>query len=142
MNPEREIFVPPGGPPQTPLNRELYTILGEEQIRRLLSLHYQNLADSSIADLFPTEAADLEAAAQRSADFFIQIMGGPPYYSEKHGPPRMRMRHLPFEISMAARDLWLECFRDALDELPFPSEHRASFEKFLEGFSGWMVNAR
>ncbi|MEQ9363794.1 MAG: hypothetical protein RIF32_06110, partial [Leptospirales bacterium] len=88
-----------------------------------------------------TEAAALEAAANRSADFFIQIMGGPAYYSRKHGPPRMRMRHLPFEIHGPARDLWLECFRDALDELPFPAEYRAEFEEFLASFSMWMVNA-
>lgn len=141
MNSDREIFVPPGGPPQRPVNRELFSILGETSIRRLLGLHYQALADSGVAYLFPKEPEALEAAAQRSADFFIQIMGGPAYYSEKHGPPRMRMRHLPFEIHSGARDLWLECFRDALDELPFPAAHRPEFEAFLESFSMWMVNS-
>ncbi|MCR9142823.1 MAG: bacitracin resistance protein BacA [bacterium] len=140
MSQEQEIFVPPGGPPQKPVNRELFSILGEEEIRRLLLLHYQALAASGIAEMFPSSADALAAAANRSADFFIQIMGGPAYYSEKHGPPRMRMRHLPFEIHTPARDLWLECFRDALDALPFPSEHRSEFEEFLESFSMWMVN--
>ena len=52
----------------------------------------------------------------------------------------MRARHLPFEITVDARDIWLDCFREALDELPFPAEHRAEFEEFLDGFSMWMVN--
>lgn len=137
-----EVFVPPGGPPQTPVNRELYGILGEERIRRLLSLHYQYLGESSLDYMFPSAPEEREHAAQRSADFFIQIMGGPPTYSEKHGPPRMRMRHLPFEIHTGARNLWLDCFRDALDELSFPAEHREEFEAFLEEFSMWMVNTK
>lgn len=138
---EREVYVPPGGPPQSPAPR-IFEELGEEKIRRLLSLHYENLKDTALADWFPDDPERLEAAAQRSADFFIQVMGGPPLYSERHGPPRMRMRHMPFEITQDARDLWLLCFEEALDDLPFPPEHRAAFENFLNGFSMWMVNAR
>lgn len=141
MTAPRDIFVPPGGPPRNAFDqRELFVLLGEDTIRRMLSLFYENLSDSGIAHLFPVEPEAREAAAQRSADFFIQLMGGPPFYSERHGPPRMRMRHLPFEITTGARDLWLECFRDALDALPFPIEKRAAFENFLEEFSAWMVN--
>ncbi len=142
MLPDREIYTPPGGPPQKPVDRELFSVLGEEKIRRMLLLHYQALAESGISYMFPDDPDALAAAADRSADFFIQIMGGPAYYSERRGPARMRMRHLPFEIHTAARDLWLECFRDALDALPFPDDRRADFEEFLDGFSMWMVNAR
>lgn len=92
-----------------------------------------------MAGLFPE---DLEAASQKSADFFIQVMGGPPLYSQKHGPPRMRMRHMPFPISARARDIWLDCFTKALDELPFPADLRAEFEEFLNSFSAWMINTR
>ena len=135
-----EIYVPPGGPPQsTPPDGRILTLIGEEGIRKLLSVHYKNLADTSIRDMFPQ---DMEAAAQRSADFFIQILGGTPYYSQKKGPPRMRQRHLNFPITEEARLVWLDCFKQAMDELPFPAEYRKNFEEFLESFSAWMVNRK
>jgi len=135
-----EIYIPPGGPPQSsPPSPEILKVLGEEGIRKLLSLHYKNLEDTSIRNIF---AKDMEQSAQRSADFFIQILGGTPYYSQKNGPPRMRQRHMPFEITEEARLIWLDCFRRAMDELPFPQEYRKSFEDFLESFSAWMVNRK
>lgn len=113
--------------------------MGEETIRRMLQLHYERLAGSPVRNLFPE---DMEEAAQKAADFFIQVMGGPPLYAQKHGPPRMRMRHMPFAITPEARRIWLECFRGALDDLPFPPEHRSDFEEFLDSFSDWMVNTQ
>jgi len=132
-----DVFTPPGGPPQKPLNRELFGILGEEKIREMLRIHYSHLEESSVRDLFPQ---DMEEASQKAADFFIQVMGGPPYYAQKYGPPRMRARHMPFPISPEARNIWLACFRKALDELPFPEENRAEFDEFLDSFSNWMIN--
>ena len=134
-----EPFVPTGGPPQKPLNRELYALMGEPLIRQMLRLHYARLEQSAVRNLFPE---DMEAASQKAADFFVQVMGGPPLYAQKHGPPRMRMRHMPFAITPKARAIWLECFLGALDDLPFPPEHRAEFEEFLDSFSDWMVNSQ
>lgn len=137
---ERELFVPPGGPPQgPPPPREILTAIGEDGIRQLLIAHYQNLGASEIQNLFPK---DLERAALKSADFFIQLLGGPPYYSQKYGPPRMRARHLPFPITPEAQETWLRCFRQALDDNGFPGEYREDFEAFLISFSSWMVNTR
>lgn len=134
-----EPFVPPGGPPQKPLNRELFALLGEDAIRKMLRLHYTRLEASAVRNLFPE---DMVAASDKAADFFVQVMGGPPLYAQKHGPPRMRMRHMPFAITPKAREIWLLCFRGALDDLPFPGEHRAEFEEFLDSFSDWMVNTQ
>ncbi|MCB1164593.1 MAG: bacitracin resistance protein BacA [Leptospiraceae bacterium] len=137
-----DIFVPPGGPPQgPPPPREVFQILGEQGIRDLLKAHYRHLANSEIALLFPSDPAGLEQAADRSADFFVQLLGGPPLFSQKHGPPRMRARHMPFRITEDGRRVWLGCFRTALDETDFPTEHRAAFEDFLDSFSSWMVNS-
>ena len=133
-----ELYVPQGGPPQgPPPSREILPRIGEEGVRALLRAHYRRLGSSEIAYLF---TGDLVEAADRSADFFIQVLGGPPHYSQKYGPPRMRARHMPFPIDGKARDIWLLCFREALDEVKFPPEFRAEFEKFLEEFSAWMVN--
>ncbi|MDH5656318.1 MAG: bacitracin resistance protein BacA [Spirochaetia bacterium] len=135
-----DVYVPPGGPPQDgPPDPRILQVVGEEGIRKLLSLHYKNLEETSIRDMF---AKDMENAAQRAADFFIQILGGTPYYSQKNGPPRMRQRHLPFPITEESRQVWLDCFRQAMKDLPFPEEYRQNFDDFLESFSAWMVNRK
>ncbi len=107
----------------------------------MLADFYQELGKSEIKGLFPP---DLEAASRKSALFFVTLLGGPPLYAETYGPPRMRARHLPFEIDEAARRIWLDCFNRVLQDAPvkygFPAEHLDGFKKFLEDFSGWMVN--
>ena len=84
-------------------------------------------------------------ASRRSAAFFVQILGGPALYSERHGPPRMRQIHEPIEIDAAARAEWLEQFdlilAAAESRYGFPPEHLSGFRDFLESFSAWMVNA-
>lgn len=138
---ERAIYTPPGGPPAIPpLPREILAAVGEDGVRRLLHLHYEQLGASAVRHLFPPSEEGRRASAERSADFFVQVLGGPPHYSLRHGPPQMRARHIPFRIDEAARQEWLRCFRAALDALPFPAAHRPAFELFLDRFSAWMVN--
>jgi hemoglobin len=76
--------------------------------------------------------------------FFVTLLGGPPLYLQKYGSPRMRARHLPFEIDDGARQIWLRCFdnvlEDAVVKYEFPAPHLAGFKDFLRSFSSWMVN--
>jgi hemoglobin len=137
----RDIFTPPDGPPQSGPSREIYSVMGEEKIFRMLSDFYKELEKSPIRPLFPS---NMEEASQKSAKFFVQILGGPPLYVIDHGPPRMRARHLPFEIDEKARQSWLDCFNriliNAEEKYGFPPEHLEGFKKFLTDFSAWMVN--
>ena len=104
-------FTPASGPPSgSPPDPRVLKKLGEDGVRRLLRLHYDNLIKSPIAYLFPSDPAAIERSMNRNVDFFIQVMGGPAYFSEKYGPPRMRARHLHIEISEKAKDVWLDCF--------------------------------
>jgi|SRR5579859_3009392 len=138
---DREIFVPPGGPPQSGPSREIYALMGEENIFRMMSDFYKELENSTIRGLFPP---DIEEASKKSAKFFVQVLGGPPLYVIDHGPPRMRARHLPFEIDEEARQVWLGCFDKVLEgaetKYNFPAQHLQGFKDFLRGFSAWMVN--
>lgn len=138
----RDIYVPPSGPPQGPgPNKELYSIMGEEAIYQLLEDFYLQLEKSEISGMFPDK--DFVASSRKSADFFIGLMGGPPVYMQKYGPPRMRMRHIPFEIDENARQVWLQCFFTVLEDYEkygMPEKDVAPFKTFLEGFSAWMVN--
>jgi hemoglobin len=86
------------------------------------------------------------AAAQRSAAFFVGLLGGPPLYHQRYGNPMMRARHLPFRITPRAREEWLACFERVLDDAPgrygFPAQHLPGFRAFLRDFSLWMVNTQ
>ena len=138
----RVIYTPPGGPPQGPgPNSEIYRIMGEANIFAMISDLYKELEKSEVRNLFPV---DMEAASKKSALFFVTLLGGPPLYLQKYGPPRMRARHLPFEIDEHARQIWLECFERVLEnadaKYQFPVQHLEGFRDFLKGFSAWMVN--
>jgi hemoglobin len=139
---DRVIYTPPGGPPQGPgPSREIYGIMGEANIFRMIADLYQELEKSEVRRLFP---ANMEEASKKSAAFFVGLMGGPPIYVEKYGSPRMRARHLPFEIDESARQVWLACFERVLEgaevKYQFPPQHLQGFKDFLISFSTWMVN--
>ncbi|TGN19264.1 bacitracin resistance protein BacA [Leptospira idonii] len=140
MFPEREIYTPEIGPPgPMPGLNELFSKWGEERIRNLVSRFYDRIPNSKIYKMFPKE---LTLAKQKQADFIIQILGGPAYYVQNWGPARMRMRHFPFPIDEAAREEWLRCFEEALEESDFEREDKVLFNYFLDSFSKWMVNQK
>lgn len=139
---KQPVYVPPGGPPRvSPPSPEIYAAMGEANIFAMLRDFYRELEQSSIRFMFPD---DMEAASERSAAFFVGLLGGPPLYQQRYGPPMMRARHIPFPIDEAARRVWLDCFDRVLADAParynFPAEHLPGFRAFLEGFSSWMVN--
>lgn len=143
---DREIYVPPVQPGAIPApSREIYAVMGEENIMRMLEAFYLELdqASPALRALFP---ADMITASRKSGAFFVGLLGGPPRYHERYGNPMMRARHLPFVIDEARRREWLACFERVLDraveEFGFPAVHLAGFRRFLDGFSAWMVNTR
>jgi hemoglobin len=141
---EREIYVPPMNPGQiTAPSREIYDLMGEASIFAMLEDFYRELEQSSIRGLFP---ADMVRASQKSAAFFVGLLGGPPLYHQRYGNPMMRARHMPFVITEAGRAEWLACFervlKNATTRYNFPAQHLEGFRQFLKEFSMWMVNTK
>jgi len=143
-HPERTkpIYVPGDGPPQIDRpSPEILEALGAEGVFRMLEDVYEKLEETELRPWFPD---DMREASRRSAAFFVQLLGGPSLFSDQFGPPRMRMRHVPFEIDEAARSIWLGSFESVLEQAEerygFPPEHFTGFRAFLDSFSGWMVN--
>ena len=114
--------------------------LGEAGVRNLVSDHYDALVNSPIKDLFPSDAKMLAMAKKHSADFFIQICGGPDYFTQSRGQPKMAKRHEPFKITPQARRVWLTCYHPLLLKLDLPSPVTQSFWDYLNIFSVWMIN--
>lgn len=135
------LHVPQSGPNEAVApSPDMYAIMGDANIKAMLRDFYEELGRSSIAGMFP---AELVPASEKSALFFIGLLGGPPLYMQAYGPPRMRARHLPFRITEAHRHEWLACFFRVLEHperYQIPEEHLPGFKNFLESFSAWMVN--
>ena len=137
-------YTPPGGPNQAaPPSRDIYAQMGEANIFRMLADFYAELEQSPIRSMFPK---DMQKASEKSAAFFVGLLGGPPLYQQRYGHPAMRARHMPFPIDETARQIWVDCFEavlaDAVDNYDFPAEHLPGFLDFLRGFSRWMVNTK
>ena len=140
----RPVYVPPINPGGIAApSREIYGLMGEDNIVRMIEDFYRELEASSLRPLFPP---DMMAAAQKSAAFFVGLLGGPPLYHRRHGNPMMRARHLPFRITPRARAEWLACFdrvlATATERYEFPAQHLPGFRAFLRDFSLWMVNTQ
>ncbi len=142
---DRPIYVPPGGSPQVDRpDPEIFAVMGQENIFRMLEDFYEVLARSPIAAMFPRRADLRRQAAHKSAAFFVGLLGGPPLYQARYGSPMLRARHMPFSIDETARRVWLACFDEVLEQAAsdyqFPPAHLAGFRRFLDSFSTWMVN--
>lgn len=132
-------------PPVTKPNPGFLHDIGEEGMRDLLDRFYMGLHESPIKDIFPESKEEMKIAAQHSADFFIQICGGPTYFNQNRGAPQMRQRHAPFRITPHARLHWLVTFEEALQpiikEKLSSEENIQSFWNYLNVFSLWMINS-
>ena len=112
---------------------------GEETFRRLVAEFYARVEhDPVLRPLYPED--DLGPAADRLRMFLIQYWGGPTTYSQQRGHPRLRMRHAPFPIGVAARDAWLRNMRAALDTLGLAPEHENALWKYLTTAADSMRN--
>lgn len=93
----------------------LYEILGEDTIKELVNRFYVLvLNDNKINHLFKN---DIEIIKEKQFRFLCQFLGGPQYYIEKYGHPRMKIRHAPHEITEKGKNAWLKCMKEAIDSL-------------------------
>ena len=119
-----------------------YELLGGEAgIRRLVDRFY-DLMDTApeAATIRALHATSLKASREKLRLFLTGWTGGPPLYVEKHGHPRLRMRHFPFAIGARERDEWLWCMDRALDEHEMPNEVREHLRERLHALADHMRN--
>lgn len=111
---------------------------GAETIRKLVNAFYPKVAaDPDLAPLFPS---DLTEVAEKQRLFLTQFLGGPALYTEVHGHPRMRARHLPFEITPTRRAAWLRNMAAAMDEIGLEGALREEFFERLRLTAHHMEN--
>lgn len=88
-------------------------------MRALVERFYDAMTDHepALARLHPCdpEGRVVRASRDRFALFLIGWLGGPQDYTERHGHPRLRMRHGRVPVNLAMRDAWLRCMTIAMD---------------------------
>lgn len=95
---------------------------GYEKIEELVKAFYKRVGKHPL--LIPIFPADLTETARKQTLFLTQFFGGPRLYEAERGHPMMRRRHLPFPITPARRDAWLDCMDEALDEAAIEEPYR------------------
>ncbi len=112
-----------------------------EGLRRLVARMYalmDTLPEARAARAL--HPADMAGSEQKLFEFLSGWLGGPPLFVERHGPPMLRRRHLPFAIGMEEINGWLCCFHQALHETVDDAELRDFIWQRIEPLSLHMRN--
>jgi hemoglobin len=118
---------------------QIFKAIGEDGFVRLIRAFYAQVpADPILGPMYPQN--DLAGAEQRLREFLIGRFGGPPRYIEQRGHPRLRMRHNPFTIDVAARDRWVTLMDRALDAAQLPDDAAAVLRDFFHSTATFMIN--
>jgi hemoglobin len=117
----------------------IFPLIGEPGFQRLTAAFYRQVpADPILGPMYPAD--DLAGAEQRLRDFLVYRFGGPPRYIEQRGHPRLRMRHLPFPITPAARDRWVHLMTQAVAEAGIPGEAAGRLLEFFANTATFLQN--
>jgi hemoglobin len=121
--------------------KSLYNeIGGQETIDKLVDSFYPRVyADEELRPLFE---GDMEEIKRKQRMFLPQFLGGPALYSQEFGPPAMRDRHLPFEVTPKRAQCWLRCMKEAFHEIGLYDQAagRAFYDRLTQ-VAGIMVNS-
>lgn len=115
-----------------------YEVIGQELLHDLVDSFYAKVHKHPL--LIPIFPSDLTETARKQKQFLTQFLGGPSLYTEEHGHPMLRARHLEFEITPERAKAWLQCMTEAMDEVQLQSEIREFLHQRLTLTAQHMVN--
>ncbi|WP_254411296.1 globin domain-containing protein [Dyadobacter diqingensis] len=112
---------------------------GEETLRILTDRFYDQVFEHElIARLFKSDKDEIK---EKQRLFLTQFLGGPALYSEVHGHPRLRARHLPHAIGEEDAIAWLTCMDRAISTLDIADDLKKElFARFPQS-AMFMVNS-
>ncbi|MBH5317484.1 globin [Paenibacillus sp. GSMTC-2017] len=120
-------------------NISIYEAIGgAEVLRSIVESFYPKVKEHPLlGPLFPE---DIDPVIDRQFQFLTQFFGGPTLYSDAHGHPMMRARHLPFPVTPERAMAWLDCMRRALEEMNIDAELRKIILDRLSGPAHHFIN--
>jgi hemoglobin len=124
-------------PPATP-----FEWIGGEPAVQALVMRFYDLMDLEPAyrELRASHGSTLDSARQKLFWFLCGWLGGPDYFVERFGHPRLKMRHMPFKIGLQERDQWLACMDQAMGDTQVPEDLRARLRQSFFQTADWMRN--
>lgn len=110
-------------------NPHFHRLGGRPAIERLVQAFYRAMETRPEArSIRAMHAPDLEETRRVLINYLCEWTGGPKAYTEERGTPMLRRRHQPFNIDQAARDAWMNCMRQALEETGVEPALRAELD--------------
>lgn len=121
-----------------------YELLGgQPAVQRLVDRFYDLMDElPEAATIRAMHAPSLKQSRHKLVLFLTGWLGGPPVYVEAYGHPRLRARHLPFAIDEDARQQWMLCMRQALNEEVEDEHLRNYLEQTLDRVAAHMRNTQ
>ena len=114
---------------------------GEAAVQQLVTCFYALMdLEPAYRELRAVHGNTLDDARQKLFWFLCGWLGGPDYFVERFGHPRLRMRHMPFKIGVLERDQWLACMDQAMGETGVPDDLRARLRQSFFQTADWMRN--
>lgn len=114
---------------------------GEGTIRQLVDRFYDLMdLEPGYAELRAVHGSTLDDVRDKLFWFLCGWLGGPDYYQERFGHPRLRARHMPFSIGILERDQWVTCMDQAMGEVGVPEDLRARLNQSFMNTADWMRN--
>jgi hemoglobin len=119
-----------------------YALLGGEPGVRTLVDRFYDLMDlePAFAAVRRLHPGTLDGSRDKLHWFLCGWLGGPDLYQQRFGHPRLRARHLPFEIGIAERDQWLACMTQAMHECRVATELAQRLGAAFFNTADWMRN--
>ncbi|OEH91606.1 globin [Bacillus solimangrovi] len=111
---------------------------GDAVITKLVTTFYNKVGKHP--DLTPIFPDDLTETIRKQRQFLTQYLGGPQLYTEEHGHPMMRARHMQFPITPKRGRAWLACMSEAMDEIGLEGPLREAIYERLVLTAQHMVN--
>ena len=116
---------------------------GEAQVRALVDRFYDLMdLEPAYTHLRAVHGSDLQSARDKLFWFLCGWLGGPNYFIERFGHPRLRARHLPFEIGTSERDQWMRCMALAMQDVGLSEDLQMRLMQALFQTADWMRNVQ
>jgi hemoglobin len=119
-----------------------FSLLGGEAAVRALVDRFYDLMDlePAYAGIRRLHPGTLDGSRDKLHWFLCGWLGGPDLYVQRFGHPRLRARHLPYEIGIAERDQWLACMTQAMQECGIEASLAERLAAAFFNTADWMRN--
>ncbi|MES2016779.1 MAG: group II truncated hemoglobin [Pseudomonadota bacterium] len=120
----------------------LYSVIGgEARVRELVDRFYDLMElEPEFAGIRAMHPVPMDSSRDKLFMFLSGWMGGPDLFVEQYGHPRLRARHLPFEIGSGERDQWLRAMAWAMEDIGIEEALRVRLMESFYQTADWMRN--